>query len=556
MAAGDESVPPAGSESFERLLTAVATELFGTPMESFDACITGALSRLVEFLGVERATFGLVDPADGLVRITHATAVPCVAPFPIGTPETMYPWVASQVREKRMPVILGKDHDLPPEAAVDLQVWRGFGVRSVAVFPITAGDQFLGAFSFGTTRVERSWPQPLVDRMRLVGEVFAGALLRREHERTLRAALAEVSTLREWLAAENEYLRERTFAAEGFEDIVGESQALRNVLFQAEQVASTDATVLLLGETGTGKELIARAIHAKSDRSNRPLVTVNCAALPPTLIESELFGHEKGAFTGALSRKIGRFELADRSTLFLDEVGEIPLDVQAKLLRVLQEGEFERVGSSATHRVNVRIIAASNRNLSPAAREGTFRPDLYYRLGVFPIELPPLRARKEDIPVLVWHFLGELGASLGKKIERVPAPAMDRLVAYDWPGNIRELRNVIERSIILSSGSVLLLEELGDSPRTEGVAAVDTGGVRTLEDVEREHILRALESCDWRVRGKGNAATRLGLNASTLYSRMKKLGIQRPVSGPRLGRPHRVTPAVPTGRSAPASRHS
>ena len=535
MAAGDESVPPAGSESFERLLTAVATELFGTPMESFDACITGALSRLVEFLGVERATFGLVDPADGLVRITHATAVPCVAPFPIGTPETMYPWVASQVREKRMPVILGKDHDLPPEAAVDLQVWRGFGVRSVAVFPITAGDQFLGAFSFGTTRVERSWPQPLIDRMRLVGEVFAGALLRREHERTLRATLAEVTTLREWLAAENEYLRERTFAAEGFEDIVGESQALRNVLFQAEQVASTDATVLLLGETGTGKELIARAIHAKSDRSNRPLVTVNCAALPPTLIESELFGHEKGAFTGALSRKIGRFELADRSTLFLDEVGEIPLDVQAKLLRVLQEGEFERVGSSATHRVNVRIIAASNRNLSPAAREGTFRPDLYYRLGVFPIELPPLRARKEDIPVLVWHFLGELGASLGKKIERVPAPAMDRLVAYDWPGNIRELRNVIERSIILSSGSVLLLEELGDSPRTEGVAAVDTGGVRTLEDVEREHILRALESCDWRVRGPGNAAAQLGLNASTLYSRMKKLGIRRSTSAPRRG---------------------
>jgi len=535
MAAEGQQVSQTGAESFETLLTAVATQLLGAPLESFDACITDALSRLVEFLGVERAAFNLVDPTDGLVYTTHATAVSGVAPFPIGTPETTYPWVASQVREKHMPVILGKDHDLPPEAAVDLQTWRGFGVRSVAVFPITAGDQFLGAFSFGTTRVERSWPQPLIDRMRLIGEVFAGELLRREQERMLRAALAEVTALRERLAAENEYLRERAVAAEGFEDIVGESPALRTVLFQAEQVASTDATVLLLGETGTGKELVAKAIHAKSHRSDRPLVTVNCAAFSPTLIESEFFGHEKGAFTGALSRKIGRFELADRSTLFLDEVGEIPLDLQAKLLRVLQEGEFERVGSSATHRVDVRIIAASNRDLSPAAREGTFRSDLYYRLRRFPIELPPLRARKEDIPVLVWHFLGQLGASLGRKIDRVPAPSMDRLLEYDWPGNVRELRNVIERSIILSPGSTLLLEALGESVPGAAAATTEAGGVRKLEDVERDHIVRALESCDWRVRGKGNAASRLGLNASTLYSRMKKLGIRRSTQGPRHG---------------------
>jgi len=528
--------PDETAESFDALLASIATRLLGQPLELFDASIDDVLLRLVQFLDVDRSTFGVVDPIDGTLRSIHAVAAPGVAPFPIGRPiAEINPWVLKQLTEKRVPVVVSSPSDLPPEASVDAQTWRAFGVKSVAVFPIVAGDRLLGGVSFGTTLRERQWPQPVVDRLRLIGEVFAGVLLRREHERKLRATLAELEALRERLAAENEYLRERAVAAEGFEDIVGESQALRNVLFQAEQVASTDATVLLLGETGTGKELIARAIHAKSYRSDRPLITVNCAALPPTLIESELFGHEKGAFTGALYRKIGRFELADKSTLFLDEVGEIPLDLQAKLLRVLQEGEFERVGSSATHRVDVRIIAASNRDLSAAAREGTFRPDLYYRLRVFPIELPPLRARKEDIPVLVWHFLGQLGASLGRKIERVPAPTMDRLLAYDWPGNIRELRNVLERSIILSPGSTLLLEELGESARAAPGATIDAGGVRRLEDVERDHILRALESCDWRVRGKDNAAGRLGLNASTLYSRMKKLGIQRSTATPRRG---------------------
>jgi transcriptional regulator with GAF, ATPase, and Fis domain len=437
------------------------------------------------------------------------------------------------VRENRVPVILEGEHDFPRESAADLQTLRELHIKSVAIFPIVAGDQFLGSFTFGTTLVERSWPQPLVDRMRLIAEVFAGALLRLEHERTLRAALAEVTALRERLAAENEYLRERAFDADGFEDIVGESPALRSVLFQAEQVAHTDATVLLLGETGTGKELVAKAIHAKSARRSRTLVKVNCAALPPTLIESELFGHEKGAFTGATSRKIGRFELADRSTLFLDEVGELPLALQAKLLRVLQEGEFERVGSAATHKIDVRIIAASNRDLAAAAREETFRPDLYYRLRVFPIELPSLRVRTADIPLLVWYFLGQLGATLGKKIARVPTTTMERLVRYDWPGNIRELRNVLERAMILSPGPVLVLEELGESPGAVRSAMADAAGARTLEDVEREHIRRALDACGGRVRGPGNAASQLGLNPSTLYSRMKKLGIRRPPSGSR-----------------------
>ena len=528
--------PDVTARSFEALLASIAARLLGQPLEFFDASIDDILFRLVQFLGVERSIFGVVDPSDGILRSTHAVAVPGVAPFPIGMPmAAVSPWVLEQLAVKRVPVIVSSASDLPPEASVDVQTFRAFGVKSVALFPIVAGDQLLGGVSFGTTRNERQWSQSTIDRLRLIGEVFAGALLRREHERKLRATLAEVEALRERLQTENEYLRQGTVAAEGFEDLVGESAALHNVLFQAEQVAPTDSTVLLLGETGTGKELIAKAIHAKSGRRDRTLVKVNCAALPPTLIESELFGHEKGAFTGAVSRKIGRFELADRSTLFLDEIGELPLALQAKLLRVLQEGEFERVGSSVTYKADVRLIAASNRDLAAAAREGTFRPDLYYRLRVFPIELPPLRARKEDIPVLVWHFLSQLGMTLGRKIERVPAPTMDRLIAYHWPGNIRELRNVLERAIILSSGPTLLLEELGESTRGGGAANTDAGGVRTLEDMEREHILRALGSCDWRVRGKGSAAAQLGLNGSTLYSRMKKLGIRRSTATPRRG---------------------
>jgi len=534
MSSKDDISPEKTAGSFEALLASIATSLLGQPIEFFDSSIDDILRRLTAFLGAERSTFGVVDPTDGILRSTHAVAVaPGVTPFPIGKPiAAINPWVFKQLTEKRVPVVFPSASDLPPEASVDLQTWRAFGVRSVAVFPIVAGDQFLGGVSFGTTLRELQWPPPMVDRLQLICEVFAGALLRREHERKLQAALAEVEVLRAQLQSENEYLRAGATGAEGFEDVVGESPALQKVLFQVEQVAPTNSTVLVLGETGTGKERIAQAIHVSSRRRDRPLVTVNCAALPPTLIESELFGHEKGAFTGAVSRKIGRFELAHGGTLFLDEIGELPFAEQAKLLRVLQEGKFERVGSSLTRKVDVRVIAASNRHLADAVRDGTFRQDLYYRLRVFPIEMPPLRTRKEDIPLLVWHFLGQLARTMGKKIERVPAATMARLVAYDWPGNIRELRNVLERAVVLSPVSALRLDALGESLQAPAAAPTVEGGARRLEDVEREHILRTLESCGWRLKGKGNAAVQLGLNASTLYSRMKKLGIRRP--GARL----------------------
>jgi len=357
-------------------------------------------------------------------------------------------------------------------------------------------------------------------------------LEQRVAERTgeLKAALEEVEKLKNRLAAENIYLREEIKLERNFEEIIGRSEALKNVLHKAEQVAGTDATVLLLGETGTGKELMARAVHNLSRRKDRPLVKVNCAALPANLIESELFGHEKGAFTGALVRKIGRFEIADGGTIFLDEIGDLPLELQAKLLRVLQEGEFERLGSAQTIKVNVRVIAATNRDISKAIENGEFREDLYYRLNVFPIQLPSLWERKADIPLLVKYFVKKFSARLGKVVEQVPQPVMAALQNYSWPGNIRELENVIERAIILSNDSNLQIEELQDrkqSPQVfpEPVSALENG---TLEAVERSHILETLKETNWMVEGKRGAASRLGLHPSTLRDRMKKLGIKRP----------------------------
>jgi len=308
-----------------------------------------------------------------------------------------------------------------------------------------------------------------------------------------------------------------------FEQIIGKSTALESVLEQVEQVAPTDSSVLIQGETGTGKELIARAIHNLSSRCGRPFIKLNCAAIPFDLLESELFGHERGAFTGAIAQKIGRFELADKGTLFLDEVGDIPPGLQPKLLRVLQEQEFERLGSTRTQQVDIRLVAATNRNLSFMVKRGEFRSDLYYRLNVFPIPLPALRERREDIPALVEHFVEIYARRMDKQIDEIPAETMLALTSYQWPGNIRELQNFIERSVIVSSGSVLhpplaSLKVVAEMESTEAV---------TLEEVEREHIRKILEQTRWVVAGPNGAAARLGIKRSTLYFRMQKLGISR-----------------------------
>lgn len=328
------------------------------------------------------------------------------------------------------------------------------------------------------------------------------------------------------LQAQNQYLREEIKLAHNFEEIISTSKNFGKVLQQIEQVAATDATVLVLGESGTGKELIARAIHNISNRSRRPLVKVNCATLPANLIESELFGHERGAFTGAMERKIGRFELADGGTIFLDEIGELPVELQAKLLRVLQEGEFERLGNPKTMKVNVRVIAATNRNLEQAIQKKEFREDLYYRLNVFPIICPPLRERKEDIPLLVKHFCQKHEGKIGKKINNVSPAVMKVLMEYNWPGNIRELENIIERALILSKGDTLEYGDWLPMPKEDDIKT-SSDKLLPLEEMERQHIIAALEKTNWKVSGEKGAAKILGLNPTTLEARMKKMGIAR-----------------------------
>jgi DNA-binding NtrC family response regulator len=349
---------------------------------------------------------------------------------------------------------------------------------------------------------------------------------RKKAEESLQGTYAEIKRLKDRLQAENIYLQQEVAGQFNFGEIIGHSSVLSGVFLKIKQVAPTNATVLLLGETGTGKGVIARTIHSSSSRKDRAMITVNCAALPANLIESELFGREKGAFTGASIRQIGRFELADGGTIFLDEIGEMPLELQSKLLRVIQDGEFERLGNPRTLKVDVRIIAASNRNLQEEVNNGRFREDLFYRLGVFPITIPPLRQRKEDIPLLVNHFVARFNKKTGKKIESVPKDTLNALQEYHWPGNVRELESVVERAVITSQGTTLQVMDRFDASRPKEEPAGQD--VKALADLERDHILHVLQKTGWSIEGEKGAAIFLGLNPSTLRARMHKSGIRRP----------------------------
>jgi transcriptional regulator with GAF, ATPase, and Fis domain len=388
------------------------------------------------------------------------------------------------------------------------------GLRSFAGYPLKFRWELLGVIAmFG----RRPLSEKEFERLAVFANQAAIAIKNAQ-------LFTEVAQLKNRLEAENLYLREEIKSQHNFEEIIGESQNIMAVLRQVEQVAATDSTVLIRGDTGTGKELIARAIHHVSPRRAHSLVKVNCGAIPANLVESELFGHEKGSFTGALQRRIGRFELADGGTIFLDEIGELPLDAQVKLLRVLQEREVERVGSGHSTKVDVRVIAATNRDLHAAVKAGFFRADLLYRLNVFPIEVPPLSARGSDIPLLVNQFVAKFSTKIGKKIEGVSQATMERLMKYSWPGNIRELENVIERATILTQGPLLQI----DNVMLRGNAAPLLPVVDSLEEVERAHILRVLRDTSWVIEGKQGASARLGLHPNTLRSRMQKLGIQKP----------------------------
>lgn len=465
---------------------------------------------------------------DALSLVLHDAATDTMRLHVLETPEPVPTGLAIVLRPEDDPagLVWQTQEPLVTSNIEELKRWPRFlervqeyGVQSYCWLPLTTARRRLGALVF-TSRQRGSYDRSDMRFLQLVAAQVAVAV-----ENAL--AFEEIEELKDKLAKEKAYLEEEV-RTEHFGDIIGENAALRTVLKQVETVAATDSTVLIGGETGTGKELIARAVHDLSERKNRTFVKLNCAAIPTGLLESELFGHEKGAFTGAISQRIGRFELAHRGTLFLDEVGDIPLELQSKLLRVLQEQEFERLGGTKTISVDVRLVAATNRDLAEMISQGRFRSDLYYRLNIFPILLPPLRERADDIPRLVRHFTQAYARRMGRRIERVPSSVMDALVRYPWPGNVRELQNVIERAVILSKGPTLEvpaadLQSASASPTTRTAAASVT-----LADAEREHILRALRETNWVLGGPKGAAARLGMKRSTLHEKIKRLGISRP----------------------------
>jgi PAS domain S-box-containing protein len=399
------------------------------------------------------------------------------------------------------------------------------GVIRCMIVDVTEQNQMKAALQKAHDELERKIAQRTQELLLTNEHLVQEISVRKEVEESLRGALKEIKLLKDRLQAENIYLQHEVAREYNFGEIIGQSGAISKVFDQIEQIASLNTTVLLQGETGSGKGVVARAIHAPSSRKDRPMVTINCTALPANLIESELFGREKGAFTGASARQMGRFELADGGTIFLDEIGEMPMELQVKLLRVIQDGEFERLGSPRTIKVDVRIIAASNRKLVEEIKNGSFREDLYYRLNVFPITIPPLRKRKEDIPLLVNFFVAKFNKKIGKQIETIPTNALKALAEYDWPGNVRELESVIERATIISPGTSLQILDHFESPlQADGTPDSD---LKTLASLEHDHIHQVLQMTNWRVEGKNGAASILDINPSTLRARMRKFGINR-----------------------------
>jgi formate hydrogenlyase transcriptional activator len=510
---------PPSTIAFERLVAGVAARFVNIRSEDLDAAIVESQRQIVEALDLDRSTLFQAMP-DGTVRFTHAWTRPEHAvPLPTVSADTDFPWLLARVRAGEPAIIDDIDED-HAESALDRANLKTYGTKSTVILPLRVGQQFVGTLSFASIRAVRPASSDQLDRMRLVAHVFAQALQHRRQQDALEASLAEVSRLRDLLARDNAILRRevRTLSAAGL--VAAESPSIRRVMEMVEQVAPTRATVLLLGETGSGKDVFAREIHQRSTRHHKPMVTVNCGSIPAALIESELFGRERGAYTGAVSRQIGRFELAHGSTIFLDEIGDLPLDAQVKLLRVVEDCVVERLGGSEPHTVDVRIIAATNRPLEQAVATGTFREDLYYRLNVFPITVPPLRDRVGDIPTLVWTFVEEFAKSFGKPITSVSRASLDALAQHGWPGNVRELRNAVEHAMILATGPHLVIP-------APGVRAAGRQKSLRLADVEAAHILGVLERTGWRVRGPQGAADLLGLKPTTLEGRMARLGLRR-----------------------------
>jgi formate hydrogenlyase transcriptional activator len=529
---------------FERLLSEVSAKYINMPVEEIERAIRNDFGRLASLLGSDSCNFHVFDQEkqDWMTLFESS--------------EKVFLWVrrkefAEELKEFRsQPDFAEKMQYMferwdrgeyamvpgPDTRSKKAQKMEQFvfahGIRSFVSVPIFASGVRVGAIIIAVHGRNAVWPDDIVARIRLFGEVLANALVRKRSEEALRSALSDVQRLlgdvkqlKDQIEADYSYLTEEIKLEHGFPDVVGNSQALRQILVRVKQVAPTNASVLLLGETGTGKGVIARAIHNASGRSHRPLIQVNCAALSPGLIESELFGHEKGSFTGAVARRVGRFEIANGTTLFLDEIGDLPLDLQAKLLRVLQEGEFERVGGTTTVKTDVRVIAATNKDLQEEVDQGRFRSDLWYRLSVFPIRVPPLRERTDDIPLLISYFVNKHEKRMGKRFDTMSQKTVKALQNYRWPGNIRELENFIERAVITSPQGNLQLE-VPSSAQARGLLTERT----KFQEVERKFLVDALNKTRWRIEGPRGAASIAGLRPSTFRLHMRRLGIKRPGS--------------------------
>jgi formate hydrogenlyase transcriptional activator len=495
----------------------------------------GIVSTLKRVIHHDYTSLALLDPVSGLLKI-HALDFPGhqgLLKQEITISRDVSP--AGHAISTGQPLVArGAELDRYPSEII--RILRGEGLQTVCCVPLVTHGHTFGSLNLASRRLDAFPPQDV----ELLQQATAQIAIAVENA----LAFKEIDALKNKLAEEKLYLEEEIRSEFNFEEIVGESPALKRALAQVELAAPAGTTVLLLGETGTGKELFARAIHNLSPRRQRTFVKINCAAIPSGLLESELFGHERGAFTGAISQKIGRFELADRGTLFLDEVGDLPLELQPKLLRVLQEQEFERLGGTRTQRVDVRVVAATNADLSKRVAERAFRSDLYYRLNVFPIQIPALRERREDIPLLVRYFVQKFSRRLNKDVEYIPADAMEALANYSWPGNVRELENLLERAVLLSPGKELRVP-LSEIKSAAGISTAgaessssftsltsstsSTSSIATLEEAERQHILRALKQTQWRIAGPKGAALLLGMKRTTLQARIRKLGIRRPV---------------------------
>ena len=512
---------------FEKLISQFSTRFINLSPDKIDAEINKSLKFLTEFMDVDYSSLNSYSEDTGLASTTHFYGRSTLESFVTHEdfreiPMSEFPYLMSELYNHGMLCINDVDA-LPPEAKNTRRFLKEFGIQSILYSALVIDDKLIGALGFDSYTKKIDWSAKYISRLRLIGEIFTNALMRKKNQEELAEAHRQLEILKNQYKNESEYLQKEIKVEHNFDEIIGKSGSLKKTLKKVEQVATTDSTVLVLGETGTGKELIARALHKNSGRNDRPLIKVNCAALPTYLIESELFGHEKGAFTGAINQHIGRFEMAHEGTIFLDEIGEMPLELQVKLLRILQEGEFERIGNPKTINVNVRVIAATNRDLLKEVESGNFRQDLYYRLNVFPIEVPPLRERMEDIPFLVRQFVSKTGKKIGKSIDIIPDELIAKLREHYWPGNIRELENIVERAVITSQGNILSLKDA--LLKSKPIPEQQFSG--SLQDVERSYIYEVLNSCNWKIEGPHGASQVLGLNPSTLRSKMLKLGLKK-----------------------------